>query len=80
MVNNVHIIDGSYLPKIPGANKASKDKYQQAAVRYGMQETENNTPAATRGIITLGDFNMDSNCAHQTLIYPGGPSPRATAP
>jgi hypothetical protein len=76
VVNNVHIIDGSKDRKIPGANQESKGKYKQTAVRYVMQETERlHTHAATRGMITLGDINMDYDCANNTIIYADGPSP-----
>ena len=42
-------------------------------MRYVLKETERlYTPAATRGMITLGDFNMDCNCAQNTAIFSDG--------
>ena len=68
VVNNVHIVDGSEERKIPGKDKEARDRFKQTAVRYVLQETERlYTPAATRGMITLGDFNMDYDCGQETI-------------
>ena len=71
LVNNVHTIDGKGHRKIHGKNVEARDRFKQSAVRHVLEQSFAMAPAATRGQITVGDFNMDLPCAQEALSTVG---------
>ena len=72
LVNNLHTIDGKGERKIPGNNAEARDRFKQSVVRHVIAQSFAMAPAATRGQIRVGDFNMDLPCAQQALSSVGG--------
>jgi hypothetical protein len=63
VVNDVHTIDGKGYRKIHWKSVEGRDRFKQSAVRHVLEQTFAMAPAATRGQITVGDFNMELQCA-----------------
>jgi len=72
LVNNVHTIDGKGYRKIHGNTVEARNSFKQSAVRHILEQSFALAPAATRGQITVGDFNMDLPCVQQALCSVGG--------
>jgi hypothetical protein len=76
LVNNVHIIDGKFERKIPGKTAEHRDRFKQSVVRHVFAQSFAMAPAATRGQITVGDFNMVLPCARRRDTGPVGSGQR----